>query len=737
MPSSHMKRFSPNMNETGKRRRLALDSDLASANRSAEHSRPETNPWTGRQYSRRFHALLEGRRTLPVHSSKQRLLDELDRNPVVILEGETGSGKTTQVPQFLVEAGYTRDGLKVACTQPRRVAAMSVAKRVAEEMDVSLGEHVGYTIRFEDRTSTSTVLKYMTDGMLLREAMSDHALSAYSVIVLDEAHERTLSTDVLMGLLKEIMARRSSLRVIVMSATMNTKRFQAYFNNAPLLTVPGRMFPVEILYSPNPEQDYVVAAVRTVIHICKQQPPGDILLFLTGEEEIEECVRTIEDEMRGYERTYGETVVLPLYGSLPPDRQQKVFDPAPRPMHRGAPPGRKVICATNIAETSLTIDGVVYVVDSGFSKQKIYNPRARVESLLPSPISRASAKQRSGRAGRTRPGKCYRLYTKEAFDEELNETTYPEILRCNLGNVVLHLKMLGIDDLVHFDFMDPPAPETLMRALELLNYLGALDDEGDLTDFGRQMSQFPLEPELAAALIKSPGFGCSEEVVSIVAMLSAAHNCFIRVKKKKGEKKNGKKRQDNPRRRFEHSQGDHLMLLNVYHSFLESMNSREGPTNWCWNNYINFRAMKNAQNVREQLRRLMLKAGLRLVSMNPDDRNYTVNIRKAILCGFFMHVAYGIKSKDKAYLTVKDNQRVLLHPSCGMSRGVHEWVMYNEYVCTNKDYIRTCSSVEGKWLIETAEHYYDLSNFPAGEAREELQRICRKMKRKKNVKNDS
>lgn len=313
----------------------------------------------------------------------------------------------------------------------------------------------------------------MTDGMLLREAMNDHNLDRYSAIILDEAHERTLATDILMGLLKDVAKRREDLKIIVMSATLDALKFQKYFNDAPLLRVPGRTFPVETFYTPEPEKDYLEAAIRTVIMIHQAEDPGDILVFLTGEEEIEDACRKITAEVEELSQSApdlcGPIKVVPLYASLPPSQQQKIFEPAPEPRKPGGPPGRKVVISTNIAETSLTIDGIVYVVDPGFSKQKVYNPRIRVESLLVSPISKASAQQRAGRAGRTRPGKCFRLYTEKDFVGELIEQTYPEILRSNLANTVLELKKLGIDNLVTFDYMDPPAPETIMRALELLN----------------------------------------------------------------------------------------------------------------------------------------------------------------------------------------------------------------------------------------------------------------------------
>ncbi|XP_012066040.1 probable pre-mRNA-splicing factor ATP-dependent RNA helicase DEAH2 isoform X2 [Jatropha curcas] len=483
------------------------------------------NRWTGRPYSQRYLEILEKRKTLPVWHQKEEFLMALKKHQVLVLVGETGSGKTTQIPQFVLEAvdiesPDKRRKMMIGCTQPRRVAAMSVSRRVAEEMDVTIGEEVGYSIRFEDCSSAKTVLKYLTDGMLLREAMTDPLLERYKVIILDEAHERTLATDVLFGLLKEVLRNRPDLKLVVMSATLEAEKFQGYFNDAPLMRVPGRLHPVEIFYTQEPERDYLEAAIRTVVQIHMYEPLGDILVFLTGEEEIEDACRKITKEVGNMGDQVGPVKVVPLYSTLPPAMQQKIFEPAPPPLTEGGPAGRKIVVSTNIAETSLTIDGIVYVIDPGFAKQKVYNPRVRVESLLVSPISKASAHQRSGRAGRTQPGKCFRLYTEKSFQQDLQPQTYPEILRSNLANTVLTLKKLGIDDLVHFDFMDPPAPETLMRALEMLNYLGALDDDGNLTKLGEIMSEFPLDPQMSKMLVVSPEFNCSNEILSISAMLS-------------------------------------------------------------------------------------------------------------------------------------------------------------------------------------------------------------------------
>ncbi|CAD6502698.1 BgTH12-05288 [Blumeria graminis f. sp. triticale] len=684
------------------------------------------NPFNEKPLSQNYFNILKTRRDLPVYKQRQEFLTMYQNSQILVFVGETGSGKTTQVPQYVLYDDLPHlNGKMVACTQPRRVAAMSVAQRVADEMDVELGEEVGYNIRFEDVTGPKTILKYMTDGMLLREAMNDHDLTRYSCIIIDEAHERTLATDLLMGLLKEIADRRPGLKIVIMSATLDAQKFQKYFNKAPLLAVPGRTYPVEIFYTPEPERDYVEAALRTVLQIHATEPEGDILLFLTGEEEIEDACRKISleaDEMVR-EADAGPLKVYPLYGSLPPHQQQKIFEPAPPPNRPGARPGRKVIVGTNIAETSLTIDGIVYVVDPGFSKQKVYNPRIRVESLLISPISKASAQQRAGRAGRTRPGKCFRLYTEHAFKTELIDQTHPEILRSNLSNTVLELKKLGIVDLVHFDFMDPPAPETLMRALEELNYLACLDDEGELTALGQLASEFPLDPALAVMLISSPEFYCSNEILSLTALLSVPQ-IFVRPA-------SARKRADDMKALFTHPDGDHLTMLNVYHAF-KGEEAQRNPKEWCHKHYLSLRALQSADSVREQLKRIMTKSELELMSTDFTDKNYFNNIRRALVSGFFMQVAKK-ETSGKSYKTVKDDQSVLLHPSTGL--GVDsEWVLYNEFVLTTKNYVRTVTSVRPEWLLDIAPNYYDLSSFPNGDIKTALCKVSEKVKRRQAMK---
>ena len=404
----------------------------------------------------------EQRQFLPVYAVREELLKIVRENNVVIVVGETGSGKTTQLTQYLHEEGYTRRGI-ISCTQPRRVAAMSVAKRVSEEMGVKLGEEVGYAIRFEDCTSSSTTIKYMTDGILLRESLTEPDLDRYSAIIMDEAHERSLNTDVLFGLLRDVINRRSDLKLIVTSATMDSDKFSAFFGNVPVFQIPGRTFPVDVFYSKTTVEDYVDAAVKQTVQLHIGAPDGDILVFMPGQEDIDACCDMIRDKLESLQEEGAKPLsVLPIYSQLPTDLQAKIFQKAEGGM-------RKVVVATNIAETSLTVDGIIYVIDSGYCKLKVFNPRIGMDALQVFPISQANASQRAGRAGRTGPGQCFRLYSEKNFREEMLKTNVPEIQRTNLSNVVLLLKSLGVQDLLQFHFMDPPPSENMMNSMYQVN----------------------------------------------------------------------------------------------------------------------------------------------------------------------------------------------------------------------------------------------------------------------------
>lgn len=405
------------------------------------------------------------REYLPVYGCREELMQVIRDNQVVIIVGETGSGKTTQMTQYLHEDGYSDYGV-IGCTQPRRVAAMSVAKRVSEEMDIMLGEEVGYAIRFEDVTGPKTVIKYMTDGVLLRESLNEGALEQYSVIVMDEAHERSLNTDVLFGILLKLITKRRDLKLLVTSATLDSAKFSNFFGGCPQFMIPGRTFKVDKMFSKFNCEDYVEAAVKQALQIHLSFPPGDILIFMTGQEDIEGTCRVIAERLEVLESP-PPLSLLPIYSQLPSDMQAKIFEEAPDGQ-------RKCVVSTNIAETSLTIDGILYVIDSGFCKLKMYNPRIGMDSLNVTPISQANANQRAGRAGRTGPGYAYRMYTETSYDDEMLSSTVPEIQRTNLSTVVLLLKTLGVDDLLAFDFMDPPPQDNILNSMYQLWIIGAL-----------------------------------------------------------------------------------------------------------------------------------------------------------------------------------------------------------------------------------------------------------------------
>ncbi|KRZ61545.1 putative pre-mRNA-splicing factor ATP-dependent RNA helicase mog-5 [Trichinella nativa] len=646
--------------------------------------------------------ILEQRQSLPIYKLRSELVKAVSENQILIVIGETGSGKTTQITQYLAEEGFTFSG-KIACTQPRRVAAMSVAKRVAEEYGCRLGQQVGYTIRFEDCTSPDTNIKYMTDGMLLRECLLDPDLNAYSVIMLDEAHERTIHTDVLFGLCKQAVKNRGAdqLKLIVTSATLDAVKFSQYFNEAPIFTIPGRTFPVEVLYTREPETDYLDASLITVMQIHLTEPPGDILVFLTGQEEIDTACEVLYERMKSLGPDVPELIILPVYSALPSEMQTRIFESAP-------PGSRKVVIATNIAETSLTIDGIYYVVDPGFVKQKIYNPKTGMDSLVVTPISQAQAKQRSGRAGRTGPGKCYRLYTERAYRDEMLPTPVPEIQRTNLASTLLQLKAMGINNLIDFDFMDPPPVEAMVMALEQLHSLSALDDEGLLTRVGRRMAEFPLEPSLAKLLIMSVHLGCSEEVLTIVSMISV-QNVFYRPKDKQDVA-------DQKKSKFHQPEGDHLTLLAVYNSWKNHRYSHS----WCYENFVQIRTLKRAQDIRKQLLGIMDRHRLDMISCGKNMQK----VQKAICSGFFRNAAK--KDPQEGYRTLVDSQTVYIHPSSSLFHNQPEWVVYHELVMTTKEYMREVCAIEPKWLVEFAPAFFrfgdptKLSKFKKGQKIEPL-----------------
>jgi len=624
----------------------------------------------------------EQRKYLPIYAIREDLLKIIRENTILICVGETGSGKTTQMTQYLHEAGYTKRGM-IGCTQPRRVAAMSVAKRVSEEMQCKLGDEVGYAIRFEDCTSDKTLIKYMTDGILLRESLTDPDLDHYSAVIMDEAHERSLNTDVLFGLLREVVSRRQDLKLIVTSATMDADKFSDFFGNVPIFVIPGRTFPVEAFFSKASVEDYVDAAIKQSIQIHLGAADGDILVFMPGQEDIEVTCELIKERLKELDGAKPLSI-LPIYSQLPSDLQAKIFQKADDGI-------RKCVVATNIAETSLTVDGIMYVVDAGYCKLKVFNPRIGMDALQIYPISQANANQRMGRAGRTGPGQCFRLYTERNFRDEMLKTNVPEIQRTNLANVVLLLKSLGVQDLLQFHFMDPPPQDNLMNSMYQLWILGALDNTGMLTQLGRQMVEFPLDPALSQMLMTSVTMSCSSEILIIVSMLSVP-SIFFRPKGKEEES-------DAKREKFQDSQSDHLTLLNVYLQWKKSGYSN----NWCSDHFIHPKAMRKVREVRQQLKDIMDSQKLDVKSCG----NWDI-VRKCI-CAAYFHQAARLKGIGE-YVNLRTGMPCHLHPTsalfaCGFTP---DYIVYHELIMTTKEYMQCVTYVDGHWLAELGPMFYSL-----------------------------
>lgn len=618
-------------------------------------------------------------------------------------ELETGCGKSTQLPLYLHEAGWTNEAYSVVCTQPRRIAATNVAARVAHELGCDLGQEVGYGVRFDFKCSPQTRIKYYTDGILLRETMSDPLLSRYSVVIIDEAHVRSLSTDILLGLLKKIQRKRKDLRVVVTSATLDAAPLKDFFeanestdrsaDTACIISLQGRQFPVEVLYSKRPVRDYIRSSVDAVLGIHGKGEWGDILVFLPGGEEIDRAIEMLLNEYDG-----GALLCLPLYSSLPPHIQQAVFQPTP-------PHKRKVVFATNIAEASITIDGICFVIDSGLVKMNYFDVKTGLDALITCPITKATAVQRAGRAGRTQPGVCYRLMTEEDYNDDLIIPPFPpsEMQRTDISAAVLQLKALGIDDILHFDFLSPPPVDSMIFSLELLYSLGAIDDKCTLTKIGAEMAEMPLDPRLSTALLRSFDFGCGDELLTIAAMCSVEYP-FVAVHSKGSAGAEAKSKMLQDMKEFVTAYSDHLTLLNVYRSFQESGYNQS----WCDSHGLQFRVLSRAKDIRKKLSLVLQKCrsdGVVVSSCGEDD----VAIRKCLLSGYFSNVAK--LNSDGTYHTLRANVSVVPHPTSVIARFNYlpEWVMYNEVHLSKSIQVTELTKIDPKWLVAIAPHYYSLT----------------------------
>jgi len=666
-----------------------LDSNHSTQNSGWSNSPGFSSSQKIEENQKQYEALRQERRNLPIFAAKQKIIHQIKILKSAIIIGETGSGKTTQIPQYILEAGINGRSA-IAVTQPRRVAAVSVCQRVSQEKNKEVGGLVGYRVRFEDATSPSTRLVFMTDGMLLREAILDPRLTKYSVVVLDEAHERTVHTDILFGVVKAAQCCRlkvglSVLKVIVMSATMDVDHFSEYFNKAPVLYLEGRQFPIKVLHTKEEQSDYAFSSIVTLFKIHKEAPEReDVLIFLTGQDEIDSAVKQIRHLSRSM-NDRPKLDILPLYAALPPQEQIKVFQKTP-------PGHRKVVIATNVAETSITIPGIKFVVDCGKVKAKVFNAKTGLDILRVVNTSRAQVLQRTGRAGREASGTCYRLFTEDQM-AAMSANTMPEIQRCNLSSVVLQLMAMGITDVLTFDFMDKPDKDSILAALQELELLGAVEKGGDsdmlkLTPLGKKMAAFPLDPKYARIIILSPDYGCVEEILTIVSILSV-DDIFINQLSKRDEIIGA-------RQKFISSEGDHITLLNTFKAF-KAVN---GNKNWCYENFINHRNISTARDVRKQLKEICAKQNFTFCSCGKD----TEVVRKCLAAGLFVNAA--LLSKEGDFTTVASKLTVSIHPASALFHCKPACLVFSELIKLGKNYMRNVSVVDPDWLQEIAPSYF-------------------------------
>ena len=622
---------------------------------------------------------------LPVYKHKELILQALKDHQVVVVESPTGSGKTTQMPIILHEAGYSKKGM-IGVTQPRRIAAVSVSEYIARQMGSPIPGTVGYKMRFEDKTDSSTAIKIMTDGILLQEMKLDPYLSRYAVIMVDEAHERSLNIDFVLGLLKRVLETRPEFKVLISSATINAQVFSEYFSECPVVKIDAITYPVTVIYDPpavEPSQgnngavEALSLKIQDIIRrVVDENREGDVLVFLSGEKQIKDCMGAL------YEGPAGKRIhCVPLYGRLGKDEQERVFDPAPR--------GKtKVVLSTNIAETSVTIDGICTVIDSGLSKLNHYNPRTFTSSLIEGPISKASCNQRKGRAGRTREGTCYRLFSRKDFENRPLFTT-EEIYRTDLSEVVLRMAELGVTAFEEFDFISPPNKEGLIAAIETLNLLDALDPDRSLSKVGKMMAEFPLSPRqsrmIVEAILTYPSV--TEETVIAAAFLSTQSPYLL----PPGEETDARR----AHHAFRDPNGDFLSNLKLYRTFKASKDKKQ----FCERSYIDEKSLTEIANVKDQLELIVSEMGVPILSGGPVE-DYLC----AVARGLIQFVC--VREGREIYRSLTAD-RISIHPGSVMFREDPQYIVAGEIVRTTRMYAMSVSPLQKSWLARISSDLYE------------------------------
>ncbi|XP_043912118.1 putative pre-mRNA-splicing factor ATP-dependent RNA helicase DHX32 [Protopterus annectens] len=678
----------------------------------------ESNPFDGLPYSSRYYKLLKERQQLLVWSANDIFRESLSQNQLIIVSGDAKSGKSSQVPQWCAEYCLSTEYHQgVVCTQVHQQTAVTLALRVADEMDVNIGHEVGYSIPFENCCTCETILRYCTDEVLLREMMSNPFLEYYGVIIIDETHERTVATDVFLGLLKDILTHRTELRVVIITVPYMADTLWTYLGEIPIIQLKSECSS-EVVYSCSAEVDYFISALKLLFEIHSTGEKGDIVVFFASEQEVAFAHDIIRQEGSRLCTSLGELLPVPLY----PRHGGCIYKPK-ESQENDKPYKRMVLLTTSHGESLIWMDSVTFVIDVGVEKKNVYNPRIRAHSLVVRPISKCQADKRKNVLSRSRPGKCFCLYTEEFKSRHMPQLHPPCIQESDLINMVLFLKRMDIAGLRNCRFRDRPAPEGLMQALEDLDYLAALDNDGNLSEIGIIMSEFPLDPKLAKALLASCEFDCVDEMLTIAAMVTAP-NCF-QVPLQEAE--------DTVLtclRNFMHPEGDHFTLINVYNAYKQSKAHRTSQDSddetWCSKYFLNYSALKMADIIRDELVDIMNRTELPISGPAFGVEGNILNIKKALLSGYFMQVAREVDGSGN-YIMLNHKQAAQLHPLSGYltmkgSQGLPEWVIFQEFTISESNYIKTVSHISPDMFVQLVPQYY-FYNLPPSESKDILQEM--------------
>ncbi|XP_048193996.1 putative pre-mRNA-splicing factor ATP-dependent RNA helicase DHX32 [Perognathus longimembris pacificus] len=674
----------------------------------------EVNPFDGLPYSSRYYKLLKEREDLPIWKEKYSFMENLLQNQIVIISGDAKCGKSSQVPQWCAEyclSIHYQHG-SVICTQIHKQTAVQLALRVADEMDVNIGHEVGYVIPFENCCTSETILRYCTDDMLQREMMSSPFLGSYGVIILDDVHERSIATDVLLGLLKDVLLARPELKLIIHSSPLLISKLSSYYGNVPLIEV-RRKLPVEVAYLSGPHKDSFQSILQLIFEIHHSGEKGDVVVFLACEQDIEKAYEMFCQEESNLHSDLGELVIVPLY----PKEKCAVFKPVDETEKTSHLYQRRVVLTTSSGESLIWNNTVGFVIDVGVERRQVYNPRIRANSLVLQPISQSQAEIRKQLLGSSSSGKLFCLYTEEFASKDMRPLKPAEMQEANLTSMVLFLKRIDIAGLGHCDFMNRPAPESLMQALEDLDYLAALDNDGNLSEFGIIMSEFPLDPQLSKSILASCEFDCVDEMLTIAAMVTAPH-CFSHLPH------GAEEAAVTCWKTFSHPEGDHFTLINIFKAYQDAVlnsASEHCVEKWCHDYFLNCSALRMADVIRAELVEIIKRIELPYAEPAFGSKENNLNIKKALLSGYFMQIARDVDGSGN-YLMLTHKQVAQLHPlsTYSLTKKMPEWVLFHQFSISENNYIRVTSAISPELFMQLAPQYY-FSNLPPSESKDILQ----------------